>query len=451
MSDLVALAIVSYAATILRHMATPDHKFGALVEILPFLAMLIPVFMMQGLYPGILIHPAEELRRIFYSVGLVFLTWAALSYLLRTGNSYSRIGFVMLWALGAPLILLCRYLTRRLFGNRAWWGVSAVILGSGPTAQRIVRKLRNGMLGLKVAGVLTEEDIVSHELDMPPVLGDLESGPGVANARFAQYAIVSLPERTNRELHFAVQEYCRGFSHVLLVPDMPGICSLGISAREIGGELGLELPQRLFHRQSAFVKRALDILASSFLLLLLSPLFAIVAILVKMSSKGPVFFGHSRYGRAHSTFRALKFRTMVVDASRVLEEYLESHPESRAEWQREHKLKNDPRVTKIGKWLRRYSIDELPQLINVFLGHMSLVGPRPIVSSEIPKYGSSYGLYARVRPGITGLWQVSGRNNTTYDERVGFDQYYVNNWSVWLDIYILVRTASAVLKAEGAY
>ena len=147
----------------------------------------------------------------------------------------------------------------------------------------------------------------------------------------------------------------------------------------------------------------------------------------------------------------LKFRTMVADADKILASYLEEHQEERLEWQRHHKLRNDPRITRVGRWLRRYSLDELPQLLNVFVGQMSLVGPRPIMEVEILKYGSSYGLYARVLPGITGLWQVPGRNNTTYEERIDFDSYYVCNRSIWLDLYILIRTIRVVLTAEGAY
>jgi lipopolysaccharide/colanic/teichoic acid biosynthesis glycosyltransferase len=142
---------------------------------------------------------------------------------------------------------------------------------------------------------------------------------------------------------------------------------------------------------------------------------------------------------------------MVMNADRILESHLQRHPEHRLEWQRDHKLKEDPRVTGVGRWLRRYSLDELPQLVNILTGHMSLVGPRPIVQSEIARYATSYDLYTRVPPGLTGLWQVSGRNNTTYNERVAFDEYYIRNWSIWMDIYILTRTFQAVFQAEGAY
>jgi lipopolysaccharide/colanic/teichoic acid biosynthesis glycosyltransferase len=142
---------------------------------------------------------------------------------------------------------------------------------------------------------------------------------------------------------------------------------------------------------------------------------------------------------------------MYQNASEILRTHLQRNPEALAEWRNDQKLRNDPRITPAGKFLRRYSLDELPQLFNVLAGEMGLVGPRPIVTAEIEKYGAAFSLYTRVLPGITGLWQVSGRNNTTYGERVAFDEYYVRNWSVWLDAYILARTVKAVLSADGAY
>jgi Undecaprenyl-phosphate galactose phosphotransferase WbaP len=199
------------------------------------------------------------------------------------------------------------------------------------------------------------------------------------------------------------------------------------------------------------MKRIFDLVMSCILLILLSPLFAVIALAIKLTSRGPVFYGHRRFGHENQPFQMLKFRTMIENADAILATYLEAHPDEALEWQRDQKLRNDPRITKIGKWLRKHSLDELPQLLNVFVGQMSLVGPRPIREEEIVKYGHKYGLYARVLPGITGLWQVSGRNDATYEERVGFDEYYVCNWSIWLDFYILIRTIRVVLTAEGAY
>ena len=202
---------------------------------------------------------------------------------------------------------------------------------------------------------------------------------------------------------------------------------------------------------SQIVKRALDfglVVAASFVAV---PLMLMIGATIKLTSPGPIFYSQRRVGRNGNHFFAWKLRTMVVNADETLEQYLQTHPELRKEWERDHKLKNDPRVTSIGHLLRKTSLDELPQLWNVFCGEMSLVGPRPIVDAEIKKYGEAYRCYSKVLPGITGLWQVSGRNNTTYEERVAFDDYYVRHWSLWMDTYILLKTVRVVLLREGAY
>jgi Undecaprenyl-phosphate galactose phosphotransferase WbaP len=184
---------------------------------------------------------------------------------------------------------------------------------------------------------------------------------------------------------------------------------------------------------------------------LLLPFFAVVAIAIKISSPGPVFFTQQRVGRNGKTFRMWKFRSMVVNAEQVLAAYLDQHPEQWQSWQNISKLKRDPRVTPIGKLLRRTSLDELPQIWNVLRGDMSLVGPRPLPLYDVPKHGPAYALYTRMRPGLTGLWQVSGRSNTTYEEHVRLDLRYIRNWSLWLDLCILARTIKVVVLSDGAY
>ncbi len=199
------------------------------------------------------------------------------------------------------------------------------------------------------------------------------------------------------------------------------------------------------------VKRTFDILAAAFALTFLLPLFALVAVAVKLSSRGDVLYGHVRIGHAGREFRCWKFRTMVSDGDAVLERYLADHPDERDEWVKNRKLRNDPRVTRIGAVLRAYSVDELPQIINVLAGEMSLVGPRPVVQDELEMYGPAASHYLGTRPGITGLWQVSGRSDTSYEQRITFDTNYVLNWSLIGDFAIMFRTIPAVLSSKGSY
>jgi undecaprenyl-phosphate galactose phosphotransferase len=199
-----------------------------------------------------------------------------------------------------------------------------------------------------------------------------------------------------------------------------------------------------------FSKRLFDIVSTALLIALLSPLLLVIAWLARRDG-GPVVFGHRRIGAYGQTFKCWKFRTMVPNAEHVLRELLATDPSARAEWERDFKLKNDPRITPVGRFLRVTSLDELPQLFNVLAGDMSLVGPRPIVADEVKRYGAAFHDYARCRPGITGVWQISGRNDVGYRERVELDQNYSRHWSFMRDLAVLFRTPFAVFRRSGAY
>ncbi|MBF9234414.1 sugar transferase [Microvirga sp. BT350] len=202
-------------------------------------------------------------------------------------------------------------------------------------------------------------------------------------------------------------------------------------------------------RLSRLSKRGIDIGIACLALFLGFPLLIVVAAFVAMDG-GPILYRHKRIGAGGISFGCIKFRTMILDAEQCLEEYLSYHPEARIEWARERKLAFDPRVTAVGRFLRQSSLDELPQLINVIKGDMSLVGPRPVTQSELVNYGSAVPLYKSVRPGITGIWQISGRNEVGYETRVRLDEQYVKGWSLGLDLWILLRTPAAVLSRRGA-
>ncbi len=199
------------------------------------------------------------------------------------------------------------------------------------------------------------------------------------------------------------------------------------------------------------LKRLLDVVAAAVALTVLAPLFGMVALAIRLSDPGPVFYGHERVGLGGRRFRCLKFRTMAVDGDRMLADHLAADPGARAEWRETRKLKSDPRVSRLGRVLREYSVDELPQLINVLRGDMSFVGPRPVVTEELERFGPHVNLYLSARPGITGLWQVSGRSDTSYAERVALDSQYVVGWSLLGDLLIVLRTIPAVLGARGSY
>jgi exopolysaccharide production protein ExoY len=204
------------------------------------------------------------------------------------------------------------------------------------------------------------------------------------------------------------------------------------------------------HRANCGLKRAFDVVSSACGLLALSPVLVTVALLIWLNDRGPVFYGHTRVGRQGRLFRCWKFRSMVMNGDAMLSAHLAANPDAAKEWADTQKLTDDPRVTRIGAFIRKTSIDELPQLWNVLMGEMSVIGPRPITRKELDRYGKDRRYYLLVRPGITGLWQVSGRSSTTYERRVSLDRSYLENWSFQQDAMILLKTVPAVLKSEGA-
>lgn len=212
-----------------------------------------------------------------------------------------------------------------------------------------------------------------------------------------------------------------------------------------------ELEQPQANSTVTAVKRGFDLLAGVCVGIVCLPIVIIVALAIYFLEGSPVFFSQDRVGFGSCLFRFYKFRTMSVDHKGVLERYLTENPEAKRQWDEKLKLENDPRVTKIGRFLRRTSLDELPQLVNVLKGDMSLVGPRPLLVEELPKYGKHITCYKQVKPGITGYWQVSGRNDVSFAGRAELDSWYVHNWSLKLDIVILLKTAKVVLSGKGAY
>ena len=198
------------------------------------------------------------------------------------------------------------------------------------------------------------------------------------------------------------------------------------------------------------LKRAMDIVGSVLLIVLFSPLFIVIAFLIHRDG-GSCLYGQARVGYGGKSFKCLKFRSMIMDSQQYLEDFLASNPDARAEWNKDFKLKNDPRVTRIGSFLRKTSLDELPQLFNVLKGDMSLVGPRPVVADELSRYGALTQKYMSARPGMTGLWQVSGRNDTTYRERISLDCYYIENWRAHTDMLLMFKTLAVIFQGRGAY
>ena len=335
----------------------------------------------------------------------------------------------------------------------------AVILGKSECARDIFRALsqqpsqnRKGKRDLRIVAIFSD---LCEKWPEAEQLGVFVSETRWAR-EFVQYcrirhAIVAVPEKCDSETEKLVGQSVRLFKQLFIAPKFVSQEFIRTSETRGGKPLALAPADAIAGRKRQALKRLVDVVGAVLFGLILLPVFLVAAVTLRFSSKGPILYKQARIGRGNRAFTALKFRTMWTNAEERLDDYLAKDPALREQWHSVKKLKSDPRITPAGRFLRRFSLDELPQLWNVLIGDMSLIGPRPIVVAEIEKYGPDYAAYERVRPGLTGLWQVSGRNNTTYQQRVDYDSYYVRNWSLWLDVKILARTFGAVISGAGAY
>ena len=416
-------------------------------------ALWIGMRALLGLYPGYGLGPVEELRRQTYAVTATLAVTTVVAFAFQIGDSLSRL-LVGLNFLGLLLLApLVRYLAKWLMMKVGLWGKPVVIMGAGKTGRLLVRALQNGWgLGLRPVAVFDPR--------LAPRGGEIEGvaygGTGIdaldlGKKQWIDTVIFAMPRIRLEHLSKLVERASLSFRYVILIPNLAGITTSAVVARDLAGTLGVEIKHNLLNPWSRRVKRAFDLFGVIVGGLLISPLLLAIAASLKLTSSGPVLYKQRRPGAAGKYFDMWKFRTMRADAEQVLTKLLQSDPDLRVEWEKDHKLRYDPRITRIGRFLRKTSLDELPQLWNVLRGEMSLVGPRPILIEEVARYGEVYGLYQRMRPGITGLWQVSGRSDTSYEERLAMVAYYVRNWSVWLDLIILTRTALVGISNRGAF
>jgi Undecaprenyl-phosphate galactose phosphotransferase WbaP len=449
-SDVLAVLASMALASVLRDYLLASASASILGTLSPALALVLCSFLSAGLYSGVSLDQVEEVRRLCGSVTLAFLTLLSATFFLHD-LSLSRMVYALAWSLCVAAVPLFRAFTRGWLSRKSWWGSPVAILGYGSTGKLVVQKLReNPGLGLRPFAVLDDDAQKLGDLDVF-VSGPLSECRDIAANHKLCYGIVCMPQISRDELLALLARYGQCFGHLLVIPNLIGMTSLGISARNIGGIVGLEVRQELLRPTSRMMKRALDLAITLLVAPVLIPVVALAAFLVFLDGPGPVFYKCGRVGLGGRNFKAWKIRSMVHNGDCVLHDYLQKHPDERRHWNDTQKLRRDPRITRIGRILRKTSIDEIPQFWNVLVGEMSVVGPRPIQENQVLMYGPSFSLYKQVRPGITGLWQVSGRNHLPFSERVNLDKYVIQNWSVWLDIYVLALTARVVITAEGAY
>lgn len=388
----------------------------------------------------------KEILRTLIILAVVELAIVAFSKL-----DSSRFLWLFTWIFSLLFAPALRILTKNLLIKFGWYKKDTIIIGSGKNAVDAYRALKQECyLGLNIIGYIQTNIKGIQDLDIPSL--EYTKLWDIANPETTQF-ILALENGESEERDIWLRELAKHKArYVTVIPTLRGLplYSTDMSFLFSYEVMLLRINNNLAKRSSRFLKRTMDIVGSILIIIMLSPVLIVLYFLIKKDG-GNAIYGHPRIGRNGKTFKCLKFRSMVTNSKEVLEELLKNSPEARTEWEKDFKLKNDPRITKVGAFIRKTSLDELPQLFNVLKGEMSLVGPRPIVQEELERYEEDVDYYLMVKPGMTGLWQVSGRNDVDYDTRVYFDAWYVKNWSLWNDIAILFKTVNVVLNRDGAY
>ncbi len=447
LGDIFALTAVLFISGSIRHSLFGEPLTQWWIEIIVPLWLIVAS--VYRLYPGWGLGAVEELRRqalslgIVFSMALVFFFWAQL------GSLTSRFMLTVTFGLALILIPAIRKVVKSILIKGNQYGLPVVIYGAEQEGRDLVKHLE-AEKGLGYKPIAFLDDHPSYwgaHIKGIPVLGD--TNLVLPDAQVAILAMNNVEPEYRQHLLEGPLSYYR---NVIIIPDLRELPSLWVGTVDMGGTLGLRIEMNLADPIARFTKRTFDLGATLISAIFWVPLVAALAGLIWLGVRKNPFFLQKRMGLHGKEFFTWKFRTMVPDAESVLQQAFETNPELKTEWERDFKLKKDPRITPLGHFLRRFSLDEIPQLINVLKGDMSLVGPRPLPAYHEDELDLKItSLRRRIRPGMTGMWQVSGRSDSGTDGMEMFDSYYVRNWSIWLDVVVLVRTFSAVLRSSGAY
>ncbi|MBQ6457869.1 MAG: exopolysaccharide biosynthesis polyprenyl glycosylphosphotransferase [Kiritimatiellae bacterium] len=456
-ADILTVAAVWVAVVLTYKFLGGRYSPGLYLSFWPVPFAFVFTNAMLGLYQGSWMYPSapvpgvEEMRRLVLSSAITHIAVIAMLVMLfQTMQGYSRIVVAVSGLLVAFLAQSARNLTRITLHRLKIGQIPVVMSGSSDAALALAKILSDDTYtGFRVVGYFdtTTERVAAFRSLGIRYLGSLKKVVPKAKRRDIKILLACQDERLFK---LQMEEFASWFTYIEYMPGANTFPVYGSKAISFGGLGGLEMVNQARKKVLLFQKRALDITLATAAFTALLPLFGAIALLIKLTSRGGVFYRQTRLGLHGREFKIWKFRSMYPDAQERLEKLLAENREAAKEWRHTFKLKHDPRITPFGRFLRMTSLDELPQFFNVFAGDMAFIGPRPIVQAEVERYGASYNLFSSVRPGITGLWQVSGRSDIDYTRRVALDTYYVLNWSPWMDFWIMIRTFFAVLLMHGA-
>lgn len=396
----------------------------------------------------------QIIQKLFVTSCYAITSIVILLYIARIAGSTSRMFIAVFWILSFILLVVFRYIAKKILEKYQLLQVPVLIIGAGKTAELLVQGIKDDAgMGYKIIGLLEDNKVEQGILEKYPVLGKFTDAEKVIKKYNIQHVFIAAPGLEQGKLTKLIYKVQPLVKSMGVIPNLIGVPMGGIEAENLFNEklMLLRIKNNLAKPVNRYIKTIFDYVLTITGTIAISPILIIIALWIYKDSPGPVIFKHRRIGKNGKEFNCYKFRSMCIDAKERLEELLKNDPEAKAEWEKDFKLKNDPRITKSGVFLRKTSLDELPQIFNVLKGEMSLVGPRPIIRDEMARYREYIGDYLMVKPGITGMWQVSGRSDTGYKERVQLDSWYVRNWTVWLDAILLFKTVKVVLLGKGAY
>ena len=444
MADLIGLWLVSRLMLGLKGVVLgPNQAQWNEWWVLVWMGLWLAVSIADGLYPGYGLDLTENMRRTVRVAAATSLSGLMTIVIAPNTNELSRLLLLGGSIAAIPVTLIVRKLAIMLMVRLNRWGIPVLVVGDSDTARDLHHTLSlSPTLGYRPTRFQL------HQLQWGSEANPKDTGWTATSGSIAFLADPHMPYRQRESI---IAGPLAAFRRVFLAVDTPALDIGWAHARYLGSVRVLELRRLHLDPAELRVKRVIDLILSMLVIVPLALLILVIAILIKIDSRGPVFYIDNRLGLRGKLFKCIKFRTMRVNAEQHLKEMLEKDAKLREEYTTFHKLRNDPRVTRVGQFLRKTSLDELPQVINVLLGQMSLVGPRPYLPREQQYMHPYTDAVLSCRPGITGWWQVEARNRAKFDERVQMDIFYIRRWSIWLDLNILIRTVMVVLQARGAY
>lgn len=455
--DYIAIVIAEQVAFVIRNFLIPN---GGVLHISWFnfwvvFPLLYLIFINVGQLYSRKMQFWSILERIFQASCYAIVSIVIVLYIGQMAASTSRLFIVLFGILSFFFLVSSRYVAKKILEYFDFLQTPVLIIGAGKTAEILVNGIiGDAGMGYKIIGLLEDNLVKDGILKKFSVLGGFTDVENVIRHTGVKNVLIAAPgleQSKLTELIYKVQPLVKNMG---IIPNLVGVpMGGGIEVESLFNEklMLLRLKNNLARPVNRYIKVVFDFLMTLLGSIVIAPILLFISVWIYLDSPGPIIFSHIRIGKDGKEFPCYKFRSMCVDANSRLKKLLEDDPCAKEEWDKNFKLKNDPRITKSGAFLRKTSLDELPQIFNVLKGEMSLVGPRPIIKAEMERYGDYINDYLMVKPGITGMWQVNGRNDIDYSERVLLDSWYVRNWNIWIDFVMLFKTFKVVIRKDGAY